>query len=269
MFIKIYFISLFLLYNKLVEAHSRWKCPPPRDANDINHKHVDFKNTGNKIGPCGSDTGEIYGFNGITILNPGLQTFEWEESIAHKGSPFRINLLNKNGTIIATLLDHIPHNDKAKTTMDEKLYTSYKMSLDLPNIDCEECSLQLLFIMTDKTINCGLEYCNYYSDDDNCIGHTNLKQGICLGAVPTSGPCKYSDTCFSVYHSCIDIKLLGNHSIDNFKGDDLQPKDWPFRQNNNINYTKESIEWNNGWMTNLPKQYSTSIGIDLCSNVRD
>lgn len=61
------------------------------------------------------------------------------------------------------------------------------MTIEIPNVKCEKCSLQLLFLMTDKTVNCGTEYCNYYENDDNCIGHVDEKEGICAGAVPSSG----------------------------------------------------------------------------------
>lgn len=251
----------FILF---VSGHSRWKCPPPRDMNDENGNHISFQNTANKDGPCGLNTGKIYGYNGVTVLSPGPQTFVWEESITHKGAPYRINLLNKSGNILATLLDHIPHNDEAKTTMMEKKYTPYKMTITLPDVKCEECSLQLLFLMTDKTTGCGLEFCNYYPDDDNCIGHTTTSEGICTGAVPTSGPCKNKDTCFSVYHSCIDLHIDGSIPIDEFKGGDLQPNDWKYKQNTNKNYTSEQSVWKDGWLQNVPEHYTNTEGIDLC-----
>lgn len=245
-------------------AHSRWKCPAPRDANDADGQHITFDNTGNKDGPCGPNTGTIYGYNGITPLAPGAQTFVWEESIAHKGAPYRINLLNKAGEIVATLLDHIPHDDSTKTTMREHFYTPYKMTIDIPDVQCDECSLQLLFVMTDKTTNCGTEFCNYYADDDNCIGHTDPNEGVCTGAVPTSGPCKNADTCFSVYHSCIDVKLSGSVPLDSFQGGDIQPSDWPYKANSNANYTSEATEWDNNWIVGVPDHFTTEAGQDLC-----
>lgn len=244
-----------------VNGHSRWKCPPPRDQNDENGNHIIFQNTANKEGPCGP---AMYGYNGITELSPGLQTFVWEESITHKGAPYRINLLDKSGRIIATIMDHIPHNDAAKTTMMEKRYTPYKMTIDIPNVKCDECSLQLLFLMTDKTTNCGTEYCTYYADDDDCIGHTDESEGICAGAVPTSGPCKNKDTCFSVYHSCVDVKIDGNVCLSHFSGGDIQDKDWPYKNNSNKNYTSESAEWENSWLLNIPEKFTKEQGKNLC-----
>ena len=247
-----------------VQCHSRWKCPPPRDANDENGNHIEFKNTANKDGPCGLNSGMIYGYNGITPLSPGPQTFVWEESITHKGAPYRINLLTENGDIKATILDHIPHDDSVKTTMNEKNYTPYKMTIEIPNVKCEKCSLQLLFLMTDKTVKCGTEYCNYYENDDNCIGHVDEKEGICAGAVPSSGPCKHKDTCFSVYHSCVDISIDGTVAMKDFEGGDIQRADWPYNQNSNKNYTLENAKWSNSWLSGVPDFYTTDTGKNLC-----
>lgn len=258
-----YFTLTFFI--GMVQGHSRWKCPPPRDMKDENGNHISFQNTANKDGPCGLNTGKIYGYNGVTKLQPGPQTFVWEESIVHKGAPYRINLLNKEGDIIATMLDHIPHNDEVKTTMIESKYTPYQMTIDIPDVMCCECSLQLLFIMTDKTTGCGLEFCNYYPEDDNCIGHTTSTEGICTGAVPTSGPCKYDDTCFSVYHSCVDIHINGKTPMEEFTGGDLQPSDWKYKENSNKNYTKENSEWKDGWLQNIPDHYTKKTEIDLCN----
>jgi hypothetical protein len=67
-----------------VSAHSRWKCPLPRDEKDDAGKHIAFDNTGNKEGPCGPQSGK-WGFGKVTNLTPGWTTFTWEESISHKG----------------------------------------------------------------------------------------------------------------------------------------------------------------------------------------
>lgn len=69
-------------------------CPPlhrPASPNTTPpHSH-----TGNKYGACGPFSGlEQYGRNGVTKLRPGPLTVTWEESVAHKGSPFRIAILD-------------------------------------------------------------------------------------------------------------------------------------------------------------------------------
>lgn len=59
-------------------------------------------------GPCGPYS-NMFGMNGITELKPGPLTLEWEESIAHKGSPFRLAILDEDENARVVLLDHIPH----------------------------------------------------------------------------------------------------------------------------------------------------------------
>jgi hypothetical protein len=67
-------------------------------------------------------------------------------------------LLDANETARIILLDHIPHNDFAKPVANiEKTYVEYKMSIQIPDVDCEKCSLQLLYVMTDKSVKCGVE----------------------------------------------------------------------------------------------------------------
>ena len=36
---KVIIFEFFLLLGSVM-GHSRWKCPPPRDANDENGKHI-------------------------------------------------------------------------------------------------------------------------------------------------------------------------------------------------------------------------------------
>ena len=77
-----------LINHSCVYAHARWKCPQPRDALDSDNKRIVFNNTGNKIGPCGPIT--KWGYGNTSTIKPGWITISWEESVSHKGSPFRI-----------------------------------------------------------------------------------------------------------------------------------------------------------------------------------
>lgn len=74
------------------------------------------------------------------------------------------------------LLTHIPHPDNGK-------YSTYtiKLVVDIPDINCEKCSLQLLSVMTDK-----------------------IGKGNCC-----SYPTDSANKCFSVYHTCANIKITG------------------------------------------------------------
>ena len=120
--------------------------------------------------------------------------------------------------------------------------------------------------MTDKTVNCGTKFCTYYADDDNCIGHTDENDGVCPGAVPSSGACKNSNSCFSVYHSCVDIKINGDVCMNHFRGGDIQDKDWPYKNNSSHGYTSESATWENGWLVGVPKKFTNAKGINLCKS---
>lgn len=77
------------IFPQIVIAHARWKCPLPRDELDAQNQHIPFENTGNKVGPCGPMSGK-WGAGTVTSLKPGWNTIVWEESVSHKGSPFRI-----------------------------------------------------------------------------------------------------------------------------------------------------------------------------------
>ena len=117
--------------------------------------------------------------------------------ISHKGSPFRIAILDETETARAVLLDHIPHNDdSAPDSNNESTYTPYKMSVFVPDVLCSKCSLQLLYLMTDKTTNCGIDTCFYNPADAACKGSTNEKKVKCLGA-PNSNVCVEENECFS------------------------------------------------------------------------
>ena len=85
------FLTIITVYETIknhVTAHSRWKCPLPRDSLDTSGKHIAFDNTGNKNGPCGPINN--WGYGSISTIKPGWNTISWEESVSHKGSPFRI-----------------------------------------------------------------------------------------------------------------------------------------------------------------------------------
>ena len=84
------------------------------------------------------------------------------------------------------LLDHIPHNDCCRPILFvPSTYTQYSITIDIPNINCERCSLHLSNPMTDK------------------IGNDGSPSGI--GCTDPDG------TCFSVYHSCTKpFRIVGN-----------------------------------------------------------
>lgn len=190
------FVVLFAVIAVLVKGHGRWKCPPPRDALDNNGVHITFDNTGNKYAACGPQSGN-WGFGNVTTLQPGWNTIHWEESINHAGSPFRIAILDETETARVVLLDHIPHNDESKPKQGiESTYFQYHMSVNIPDVNCAKCSLQFLYLMTDKTTKCGINTCYYNPLDAACKGSTNPSASTCAGA-PNSNVCVQENECFS------------------------------------------------------------------------
>jgi hypothetical protein len=188
--------TLSLTFFNNVEAHGRWKCPPPRDANDESGQHISFDNTGNKYAACGPESGK-WGFGQVTTLYPGWNTITWEESVSHAGSPFRLAILDETETARIVLLDHIPHNDEGKTnSSNEASYLPYHISVNIPDVKCDKCSIQLLYVMTDKSSKCGIPTCYYNPADASCKGSTDPNAATCAGA-PNSNVCVAEGECFS------------------------------------------------------------------------
>jgi len=229
-------------------AHSRWKCPPPRSPS-----------TGIKTGPCGSETNDFSlspndnGDELITEIYPGPLRVIFEESIHHTGAPFRISL-SGDGTddldASCVLLDHIPHNDCCRPSLyDESTYTPYVITINIPNVNCERCSLQLANPMTDK------------------IGGDGSPTGI--GCTDPFG------TCFSVYHSCTrPFRIVGNGeavSRSDYQCERL-PGNWPevWEGDNGVGvdasvpglYRRESSIWSvvDFTLTAVPGDYAKDAG---------
>lgn len=255
MFKALTFSTIALSMMMGANAHGRWVCPPPRDALDDSGAHIPFVNTGNKVGPCGPKSGQ-FGFGEVTKLSPGWTTVSWEESVFHKGSPFRLAILDENEVARVVLLDHIPHNDASTPTPGvETSYTRYSMSVEIPDIKCDKCSLQFLYFMTEKTAACGIPTCFYNADDSACKGSTDPDAATCGGA-PNSDVCVQEGECFSNYHSCADITISGTESLDSFEFDG-QPADWPFKSEKMLYYTAESGEWTDGLLQGVPSNFTT------------
>jgi len=181
-----------------VFAHSRWKCPEPRSSS-----------TSIKEGPCGDETNDFNKSGQAIEINPGPLRVVFEESIHHVGSPFRITLSGDGSDYQDTcvLLDHIPHNDDVYPPpkfQDPTTYTPYVITIDIPDVYCESCSLHLANPMTDK------------------IGSDGSPKGI--GCTDPNG------TCFSVYHSCTEpFRISGSIPRSEYVCPDngALPVDWP------------------------------------------
>jgi hypothetical protein len=227
----------------VVESHSRWVCPKPRSSD-----------TGIKGGPCGAfDTDKMANVSTI-VIKPGQLVVQWEESITHTGAPFRIALSSDgrdtDSTVSSTcvLLDHIPHNEKSDPVFTkESTYTLYTLTIDIPDVKCDRCSLHLVNPMTDKI------------DAD--------------GAPEGQGCTDPNGSCFSVYHSCtIPLKITGSIPRAQYKCPNRNPSDWPttWKGDNGANvtattrgvYRRESGTWKNGFLMDVPARYRRFLDVN-------
>ena len=232
-----------ILWSTIVPAmaHSRWKCPAPRNTD-----------TGIKTGPCGSDTNNFSTADGNTSvleLQPGPLRVYFEESIYHTGAPFRI-ALSGDGTDdeVCILLDHIPHNDDLSSLpnlFDASTYTPYSITINIPDVQCDQCSLHLVNPMTDK------------------IGADGAPDGV--GCTDPNG------SCFSVYHSCtVPFRILGSVARADYSCPAL-PSDWPTQWTGDDGvsvdvsvagtYRREASVWSSdGFLQTAPEQYRLDVG---------
>ena len=182
--------------DSIVSAHSRWVCPEPRNPG-----------TGLK-GPqiCDVDTDD-FDSGDIQDVAPGPLTVHFEESVAHRGAPWRISLSGDGTDDVdqsCLLLDHIPHDEDSNPTFRaDSTYHDLYITIQIPDISCEKCSLQLANPMTDK------------------IGSDGAPNG--QGCTDPFG------SCFSVYYSCTKaFRITGSSSAPRSSYPcPGQPSDWP------------------------------------------
>jgi hypothetical protein len=138
-------VLISLLFSMKVFSHARIKSDaltPPRN-----------NNPGLKTGPCGG----IARTNTPKVLSGG-DTIElkWEETIQHPGRyEFSISLANDQSFIQLLIVPDVQDN-----TND--LPHQYSALLTVPNINCTDCTLQMIQVMTENPANPR----NYYSCAD-------------------------------------------------------------------------------------------------------
>jgi len=158
-----------------VAGHFRLRCPVPRSSS-----------TAVKTVQCGTNP---FGSGQITTIAPGPFTIVWEELIDHIGSPFRIAISYNNDTLYDSLilLNHIPHNDIVSPVCQDTGLKLYAMTIDIPNINCPSCAIQVIQPMTDK--------------------------------IPAGTTCTLPGTCTTntnIYTSCADIVITGSIPVESF-----------------------------------------------------
>jgi hypothetical protein len=201
------------------------------------------------------------------------QTIHLEEAFDHPGAPFRLGLLDESGNLKVMLLDHIPHNDASTADFDnETRFQPYRITVFIPDVACARCSLQLVAVMTDDTIGCGVPTCAYYSDDSSCSGWSPATPD-CGAPPPDAVPCKRPATCYTSYHSCADVSINGSIPIDSTAGTQafMQPSSWPHAfAPQSAGYGYENATWSSThWLTqpHYPIEFTTMAGDDLCTAV--
>ena len=129
-----------LLLPSFAHAHIALVSPAPRYA-DL------------KAGPCGKGTQDARTSN-VTKLKPGSTiTVTWKETIGHPGH-YRI-AFDPNGT--GLFKDPTSFTDVAMTPgvlvnniADKTGTQTYTQQVTLPNVECTNCTLQVIQVMTDK-----------------------------------------------------------------------------------------------------------------------
>lgn len=217
-----------LLYTAAVQAHSRFSCPPARSSD-----------TGVKSGPCGLQFGD---FSGVPMsVSPGPFTVVFEESVSHTGSPWRFSLSGDGDDSTACIiLDHVPHDDSSQPSINvESTYTIYHITIEIPDVNCQSCSLHLSNPMTDK---------------------------IGADGAPGGSGCTDPGSCFSVYHSCTTpLRITGSVPRADYSCPTAPPADWPQQWRSpdggtvvadayNL-YRRESATWSNGWLVDAPAKF--------------
>jgi hypothetical protein len=133
---------------RLTSPTTRYPAPSPEDGSDL------------KSGPCGrANDSRGTDPSRVTHLKPGQTiTVEWDETVPHPGH-FRL-ALDQDGQdgfeepagyddvvdppVLPVLLDSIPHSEAS---------SHYSMTVQLPDISCTGCTLQLIQVMTDHPLS--------------------------------------------------------------------------------------------------------------------
>lgn len=121
----------------LASAHLKLLAPTPRYVDDSR-----------KEGPCGNDP---RGLN-VTVLPPGARLrVEWEETIPHP-SHYRISFdpFGENGLADPPTMQAYYSNDTVLLDAIENTGGVMTADVDLPDVECESCTLQVIQVMYDK-----------------------------------------------------------------------------------------------------------------------
>lgn len=138
------FLSSLLFLVPAAEAHVRLDSPVQRGESDAQ-----------KAEPCG-ESGSVRGTK-VATFRPGSQmTLRWTETIAHAGH-YRI-AFDKDGqddfpepTVTPGVVGGgILADGLFPTTDSNRNNAEYSHTITLPDVECDNCTLQLIQVMTDR-----------------------------------------------------------------------------------------------------------------------
>jgi hypothetical protein len=115
-----------------------------------------------KTGPCGG-IAQLPLEQRTQIVAGSKITVEWEETIEHPGW-YRLAFSPNGSTGFDTnvLLDNIPDTTGSVNRNDSTTWHRYSAEIDVPTTPCENCSIQLIQVMTENPASPR----NYYSCAD-------------------------------------------------------------------------------------------------------
>jgi hypothetical protein len=133
-------LAVLLALSSTAHAHIQLVYPPQRYAEQ-------------KRGPCGRSV-SARGQN-VTVFEPGQTiTVAWKETIGHPGH-FRISFDDDGEDGFVDPAGYQDFNS-APTVLEDNISDSScgdtsRVQITLPNIECENCTLQVIQVMTDKS----------------------------------------------------------------------------------------------------------------------
>lgn len=158
-------------------AHIKLDSPAPR-TNDL------------KAGPCGA-TGSTRGASVATFAPGQTITVEWDETVDHPGH-YRIAFDPDGGD---NFPDPVQPDDAFATTLvdqiTDKVGGHYTQDVTLPDLECDNCTLQLVQVMTTA-----VPYNSFYFQCSDIVLSASAGGGDDDGtsSAPTEGGCNAGGT---------------------------------------------------------------------------
>ena len=135
-----------------------------------------------KAGPCGA-AGSTRGTNISTFLPGQTITVEWDETVDHPG-PYRISF----DTGADAFPDPVQPDDNFPTTLVDQIADKtgghYTQDVTLPDIECDDCTLQLVQVMTTA-----VPYNSFYFQCADLVLSADAGSGSDTGGNTPSGGC--------------------------------------------------------------------------------